>query len=43
MLVYVLAMFFVPLLPSPVPPLELLTLSIHCVNFKVHLSIDGLP
>ena len=38
-LIYVSAMFFVSVFPSPVPPLELLTLSIQCVSFKVHLSL----
>ena len=43
MLIYVLAMFFVSPLPSPAPPLELLALSILCVNFKVHLCLFYCP
>lgn len=42
-LIYVLAMFFVSPLPSPAPPLELLALSILCVNFKVHLCLFYRP
>ena len=42
-LIYVSAMFFVSVLPSPVPPLELLTLSIQCASFKVHLSLFYRP
>ena len=40
-LIYVSAMFF--LYQSPAPPLELLTLSIQYVSFKVHLSLFYRP
>ena len=42
-LIYVSAMFSVPVLPSPTPPLELLTLSILRDNFKVHVCLFYRP
>ena len=42
-LIYVSAMFSVSVLPSPTPPLELLTLPILRDNFKVHVCLFYRP